>query len=94
MLPWVKGANVLYLLLALGVLGVAAALLGVMGKVKPLLVVFTLVSMCLFVYGFFVSPVYRFQGPDQAKTVAWIAFASLGAFVGALMQYYPRARRT
>lgn len=93
MLPWVKGANALYLLLALGLLGIAAAVLGVLGKVRPLLVVFTLVSVCLLVYGFFVSPIYRFYGAEQAKSVAWISLAALGAFVGALMQYYPRARR-
>jgi len=93
MLPWFKGETVLYTLLGLGVLGIAAAVLGVLGKMKPLLVVFTLVSVSLFVYGFFISPVFRFQGPDQAKSVLWITLAALGAFLGALMQYYPSHRR-
>lgn len=93
MLPWFKGSAALYALLALGIVGVASAVLAVLGKVKPLLVVFTLVSLVLFVYGFFISPIYRFYGAAQAKSVAWISFAALGAFVGALMQYYPGQKR-
>ncbi len=93
MLPWFKGSAALYALLVLGILGIASAVLAVLGKLKPLLVVFTLVSFILFVYGFFISPVFRFYGEDQAKTIAWISFAALGAFAGSLMQYYPGQRR-
>ncbi|MGB9611285.1 MAG: hypothetical protein ACPL7M_09980 [Bryobacteraceae bacterium] len=93
MIPWVKGQTVLYVLLLAGLAGAAAALLALAGRWKPLLVAFTFLSFALLVYGFFVSPVYRFYGPDQAKSVAWLSVAALGAFVGALMQYYPAARR-
>lgn len=93
MLPWFKGPSVLYVVLILGLVGIASAVLAVLGKVKPLLVVFTLISLILFVYGFFISMQFRFQGADQAKSVAWISFAALGAFIGSLMQYYPRGKR-
>ncbi|GIU80112.1 MAG: hypothetical protein KatS3mg005_3350 [Bryobacteraceae bacterium] len=93
MVPWVKGDAVLYVLLCAGLIGVLAAVLAFAGKLKPLLVAFTFVCFALLVYGFFVSPVYRFYSADQAKSVAWLAFAALGAFAGSLMQYYPAARR-
>ncbi len=93
MVPWVKGGTVLYLLLCAGLVGALAAVLALLGKWKPLLVVFTFVCFAMLVYGFFVSPVYRFYSADQAKAVAWLTFAALGAFAGSLMQYYPAARR-
>ncbi len=93
MVPWVKGENVLYFLLALGLIGALAAILALLGKWKPLLVAFTFAAFALLVYGFFVSPAYRFYSADQAQGVAWLAFAALGAFFGSLMQYYPSARR-
>lgn len=93
MVPWVKGENVLYFLLAAGLIGAAAAILALLGRWKPLLVAFTFAALAMLVYGFFVSPAYRFYSADQAKTAAWLAFAALGAFFGSLMQYYPSARR-
>jgi hypothetical protein len=93
MVPWVKGDAVLYVLLCSGLIGVLAAVLALTGKWKPLLVAFTFVCFALLVYGFFVSPVYRFYSADQAEAVAWLSFAALGAFAGSLMQYYPAARR-
>ncbi len=93
MVPWVKGDAVLYVLLCAGLIGVVAAVLALTGKWKPLLVAFTFVCFALLVYGFFVSPVYRFYSADQAEAVAWLSFAALGAFAGSLMQYYPAARR-
>jgi hypothetical protein len=93
MVPWVKGETVLYVLLGAGLAGALAAVLALLGKWKPLLVVFTLASFALLVYGFFVSPVYRFYSADQAKSVAWLSLAALCAFIGALMQYYPATRR-
>jgi len=93
MVPWVKGDAVLYVLLCAGLIGVLAAVLALTGKWKPLLVAFTFVCFALLVYGFFVSPVYRFYSADQAQAVAWLSFAALGAFAGSLMQYYPAARR-
>ncbi|MGQ9915813.1 MAG: hypothetical protein ACUVS7_00215 [Bryobacteraceae bacterium] len=93
MVPWVKGENVLYFLLAMGLMGIVAAILALLGRWKPLLVAFTFAAFALLVYGFFVSPLYRFYSAAQAKSVAWLAFAAMGAFFGSLMQYHPSARR-
>lgn len=90
MLPWFKGETVLYVLLSLGLLGIASAVLAFLGKLKPLLVLFTAVSLGLFVYGFFLSPVFRFQGGlAEAKSILYISLAALVAFLGSLLQYYP-----
>jgi hypothetical protein len=92
MLPFWKGSNALYGLLALGLLGIVAALLGFVRKVKPLLVIYTLALLALLLYGFFLSPVYRFTGDAEAKSVLWLALAALCAFLGSLMQF-KEARR-
>jgi hypothetical protein len=93
MIPWAKGETVLYVLLAGGLAGALAAVLALLGRWKPLLVAFTFASFVLLVYGFFVSPVYRFYGADQAKAVAWLSAAALLAFLGSLLQYYPGRSR-
>jgi hypothetical protein len=87
MLPFWKGNSALYGLLALGLVGIAAALLGFLRKVKPLLVVYTLLLLALLVYGYFLSPVYRFSGDAEAKNIVYIAVAALCAFLGSLMQF-------
>ncbi len=87
MLPFWKGNSALYGLLAIGLLGLLAALLALMKKAKPLLVLFTLVFACIFVYGYFISPAYRFGGAAEAKTFVWVALAAVAAFLGSLMQF-------
>ncbi len=87
-IPFWQGKPVLYGLLALGILGVAAALLGLLKGMRPLLLVWTLLVFCLLVYGYFISPRHYFaMGASEAKGAACMAFAALGAFCGALMQY-------
>ena len=85
MLPFWKGESVLYGLLALGIAGVAAAVLAFVGKLKPLIVLYTLAAFSLLAYGYFISPVYRFAGEAEAKSTLWIVLASLGAFLASLM---------
>ncbi len=86
--PFWQGTPVLYGLLAIGTLGIVAALLGLMKGMRPLLLVWTLVVFCLLVYGYFISPRHYFVlGAAEAEGAAWLAFGSLGAFFGALMQY-------
>ncbi len=93
MVPWFKGDSVLWVLCALGVAGVFAAVLSSLGKVRVLLVLFTVVMLGMIVYGFFVSPAYRFPGMAEAKNIAWLSLAALVSVVGALMQYWPAERR-
>jgi hypothetical protein len=87
MLPFWKGTTALYGLLCLGLFGLLAALLALMKKVKPLLVLFTLVFAGLFIYGFFMNVGYRFSGAAEAKTLAWLGLAAVCAFLGSLMQF-------
>ena len=85
MLPFWKGESALYWLLALGLVGIAAASLAFLGKLKPLIVLFTLTAFALLLYGYFLSPVYRFGGAAEAKSTLWIVLAALGAFLASLM---------
>jgi hypothetical protein len=87
MLPFWKGEALWYGLLSLGVIGVLAAVLAVLKKAKMLLVLFTLAGFGLVVYGYFLSPAYRFAGAAEAKGVLWFAFGMLGAFFGSLYQF-------
>lgn len=87
-LPFWQGKTALYSLLCIGLLGVIAALLGLLKGMRPLLLIWTLVVFVLLVYGYFISPKYYFAlGASEAKGAAWLAFGALGAFFGALMQY-------
>lgn len=87
MLPFWKGNAALYGLLAIGLFGLIAALLAFLRKAKGLLVLFTLALAGLLIYGFFISPVYRFGGPNEAKLITWVALAAICAFLGSLMQF-------
>ena len=90
MLPFWKGETLWYGLLALGVLGILAAVLAAMKKAPVLLVLFTLVGFGLVMYGYFLSPVYRFTGAAEAKGVLCFAVGMLGAFFGSLYQFEKR----
>ena len=85
MLPFWKGESALYWLLALGLAGVAAAVLAFLGKLKPLIVLYTLAAFAVLMYGYFISPVYRFGGEAEAKNALWIVLAALSAFLASLM---------
>ena len=85
MLPFWKGESVLIGLLSLGLIGVAAAALAMLGRLKPMIVLFTLAMFAMLVYGYFISPVYRFGGEAEAKNALWIVLAALSAFLASLM---------
>lgn len=87
MIPFAKGNAALMALLGLGLLGVLSGLLAVFGKARALLVIFAALAFFVLVYGYFVSPVYRFTGAAEAKGALWLAFGALGAFFGSLMQF-------
>jgi len=87
-IPFWQGMPVLYGLLAIGILGVVAALIGLLKGMRPLLLVWTLLVFCLLVYGYFISPKHYFAlGAPEAKGAAWLSLGALGAFFGALAQY-------
>lgn len=92
MLPLWKGSAAVYALLVIGLVGVVAALLAFAKKVKPLLVVFTLALFGLLVYGYFISPVYRFAGATEARNALWFVLAALVAVIGSLLQFQKASR--
>ncbi len=87
MLPFWKGNAALYAILVLGLFGIVAAVLALLKKLKAALVVFALVLAGLMIYGFFVSPVYRFSGPAEAKAVTWLTLGAVVAFLCSLLQF-------
>ena len=91
-LPFWKGETLWYGLLCLGLLGIASGLLALAKKNGVLLLVFTLAAACLMIYGFFISPVYRFHGEAEAKTILWFVLGTLGALIGSLF-YFQKPRR-
>ena len=77
MLPWWKGTTLTVMLFIFGLSGILAGVLAFLGKLKPLLVVFTLVAFCVIVDGFFINPTHRFDGKAGAISAAWLALAAL-----------------
>lgn len=92
MLPFWSQNTAVYGLLALGLTGVAAGLFGLIRKHRLLLLAFTIAAFALIVYGFFISPVYRFYAPSQAGSIAWLALAALCALIGSLAQFRGNSR--
>jgi hypothetical protein len=89
MLPFLKGDGLLYTLLGLGVVSVAAAALALFGKLRALLVIATATLVSLLIYGFFINKGYRFPGKAEALNVAYVTLAGVVAFVGSLAQFRP-----
>lgn len=86
MVPFWSGDALKYWLLGLGLIGIFAAVLAALDKVRVLLVIFSLVALCMIVYGYFLSP-YRFVGPSEAKTAGWLSLGAFVAFIGSLLQF-------
>jgi hypothetical protein len=87
-LPFWQGKSVLYSMLTIGLLGIVAALLGLLKGMRPLLLVWTLAVFALLVYGYFISPKHYFAfGRSEAQNAAFLAIGALIAFIGALLQY-------
>jgi hypothetical protein len=87
MLPFWKGDTALYGVAGLGLAGIICVILAYRRQLKFLFVLYTLATFCLIVYGYFISPVYKFQGAAEAKSVIWLACAALVAFLGSLTLY-------
>ena len=87
MLPWWKGTTLTVMLLVLGLSGILAGVLAFLGKLKPLLVIFTLVAVGVIVDGFFLNAAYQFDGKAGAISAAWLVLAALLAFAGSLTQF-------
>ena len=93
MLPWWKGGTLTAWLAFLGIAGILSGGLALLGKLKPLLVLYTLAAFVMIVYGFFINMAFRFDSKAGAISVAWLALGALLAFIGSLTQYRKPDRR-
>ena len=93
MLPWWKGGTLTAWLAFLGIAGILSGGLALLGKLKPLLVLYTLAAFVVIVYGFFINMAFRFDSKAGAISVAWLALGALLAFIGSLTQYRKPDRR-
>ena len=87
MLPWWKGTTLVVMLFIFGFSGILASVLALLKKIRPLLVLFTLVAFGVIVDGYFINSAYRFDGKAGAISAAWLALAALVAFAGSFAQY-------
>lgn len=87
MLPWWKDTTLTVMLFVLGLSGILASVLAALKRIKPLLVIYTLIAFGVIVDGFFLNPAYRFDGADGFHRVIWLAVAALLAFAGSFSQY-------
>jgi hypothetical protein len=87
MLPWWKGTTLTVMLFVLGLSGIVAGILAALKRIKPLLVVYTLVAFAVIVDGYFLNATYRFDGKSGAMSAAWLALAALLAFAGSFAQF-------
>jgi uncharacterized membrane protein HdeD (DUF308 family) len=85
MLPWFKEGAALWALLVLGLLGIVSSVLAIKGRAKPLLAVFCTLALVLMAYGYFLNPIYRFDGSADAWGTFAATLGALGATFGALM---------
>ena len=93
MLPWWKGGTLTAWLAFLGIAGILSGGLALLGKLKPLLVLYTLAAFVMIVYGFIINMAFRFDSKAGAISVAWLALGALLAFIGSLTQYRKPDRR-
>jgi hypothetical protein len=87
MLPWWKGTTLTVMLFIFGLSGIIAGVLAALRKIKPLLVLYTLVAFAVIVDGFFLNSAHQFDGKAGATSAAWLALAALLAFLGSLAQF-------
>lgn len=90
MLPW-TGSTLDYVLLFGGLCGIALVILAVLGRLRPLFFVWTLVVLILMVKGYVLGS-YHFD-PASAKTAGYLMLGALLALIGGFMQMFRRSER-
>ncbi len=90
MLPW-TGSTLDYVLLFGGLCGITAVILAVLGKLRPLFFVWTLVVVFFMIKGYIFGG-YRFD-PASAKTAGYLLLAALLSVLGGWFQMFRRADR-
>jgi len=90
MLPW-TGSTLNFVLLLGGLLGLALALLAILGKLRPLFFVWTLAVLVFMIRGYIFNG-YHFD-PATAKTAGYLMLGGLLGLVGGWMQMFGRSER-
>jgi hypothetical protein len=85
MLPWKPSRLAVWLLVA-SLAGLVSIALAVIGKLRILFVLWSLVVLVAMVRGFFLGS-YNFTGPIGLPTALWLTLAALAASFGAWMQF-------
>ncbi|HVT91643.1 MAG TPA: hypothetical protein VHD76_02270 [Bryobacteraceae bacterium] len=79
MLPW-TGAALTTAVILTGLLGMAIAILGLLGRLKFLLPLWAAIVLVMMVKGFFISS-YVFGGKDGFHNALWLTLGALLAFL-------------
>ena len=89
MLPW-SGPSLNHWVVGLGILGLLATLLAIVGIIRFLFPLWCLFVLVMLVRGYFFSS-YRFSGPEEWHLSLWLMAGAVLAFVGSLTIF--RARK-
>jgi len=81
MLPW-QGAALTWIILALGIVGLACVLLAG-SRLRWIFPLWCLLVLIMMIRGFFLSS-YSFAGANQFQFVVWLTAGGLIAFLGSL----------
>jgi hypothetical protein len=82
MMPWFSGPWLSAWLVGLGAVGLVLAILFLMGKLRPVFLLWTLFVLVTMVYGYF-SGAHIFANKSEAYTAGYLCLAALVALIGA-----------
>jgi hypothetical protein len=85
MIPWWSGQTLVRWLLGAALVGLLLTILAVLGRLRALFGLWTLIVLCVVVYGFFLSN-YTYPGPDEFKSALWLAGGAALACLGGIKQ--------
>jgi hypothetical protein len=91
MLPW-AGAALTRAVLLLGLAGLLCLGLAILGKVRWLFPLWTLIALALMIRGFFLSG-YSFSGESHFRLIVWATVGALLAVLGSLSLFGRKSRR-
>jgi hypothetical protein len=83
MLPW-KGATLTYVVFFGALFGIASIVLAILGKLRPLFLLWSVLVAVLMIKGFVFSPYYFGRG--QLSTAIFLMLAALISLMGAWFQ--------
>jgi uncharacterized membrane protein YdcZ (DUF606 family) len=88
MLPW-TGSTLKYAVFAGSLIGLILVLLSILGKLRPLFFVWTLLVMALMLRGYLLGS-YHFAGPDVRTAVYLMAGSVISVLGGWFQMWKPR----